>query len=629
MSDDSTSVSYSLWSDAETEVDLLGFTHLVDAIERLVKTPHLLPATVGVFGDWGSGKTSVLRMCAKRLEGDEGSLVLWFNGWLFEGYDQAKASLMERLVDELVAKRCTSEKMKKLAVRLFRRINWLRVAGTTLKLGGTLAIGGGPLGAVGGATDLAALAKDAGQALEDIDDGKLDQYLKDGQDQTFNRNVAAFREDFAALLSEAKIDRLVVLIDDLDRCLPPTVIQTLEAIKLFLSVGNVAFVVGADERLVQYAVRERFPELPGERADVGRDYLEKLIQYPVRVPALSRSEVQSYIALLFLQAEGDEESLNKAMEWFRSPERSVSGMAFGHDAAAELKLQDSELVAEGLTISAQVGPLLGKGLSGNPRQCKRFLNMLMMRLGMAESRGVELSRRLLAKLMILEYLKPDLFRQLGDMQAEGHGRPEALLAWRQAMREVAEKDGDRPSPPPGLEVWEKDPVASEWLQIEPELDDKDLGPYFYFSRDILTDHGQQVQRMGAAAREVYRQLLSKSNAVRNNGLKDLATLSLAEASSVLGELLRRARSDEGQESLLLVMDACEKRRDLLPDVIAFLRSVANAQLPVWAAPRLHSAAKGTDFMPAATALIQHWSEGQHNPLAAAAKTELKRIEEGV
>src|SRR5660397_114055 len=122
--------------------------------------------------------------------------------------------------------------------------------------------------------DLGELAKQAGEALEKIDDGELDKYLQDGQEQTFNRNVMGFREDFKELLEEAEIERLVVLIDDLDRCLPPTIIQTLEAIKLFLSVGNVAFVIGADERLVHYAVRERFPELPGDRVDVGRDYLE-------------------------------------------------------------------------------------------------------------------------------------------------------------------------------------------------------------------------------------------------------------------------------------------------------------------------------------------------------------------
>lgn len=623
---DSNTQSFSLWSDAETEVDLLGFTHLVDAVERLVKTPELLPATVGVFGDWGSGKTSVLKMCAKRLEADEETLVLWFNGWLFEGYDQAKASLMERLVDELVEKRCTSDKMKKLAVRLFRRINWLRVAGTALKTGGAFALGGPPLAAIAGATDFATLAKSAGKEIEDIDEGKLDAYLKESQSESFNRNVTAFRDEFAELLQEAKIERLVVLIDDLDRCLPPTVIQTLEAIKLFLSVGNVAFVIGADERLVQYAVRERFPELPGERVDVGRDYLEKLIQYPVRVPSLSRSEVQSYIALLFLQANGDESALEKVMQWFRSPERSVSAVAFDHDAAIALDVLGSDLVADGMTISSQVGPLLGKGLSGNPRQCKRFLNMLMMRLGMAESRGVPLSRKLLAKLMILEYLKPELFRQLGDMQAEGHGRPEGLVAWQQARAEAAGAEGEMPSAPSGLEVWEKDPVALEWLDIEPALDDADLGPYFYFSRDVLTDHGQQVQRMGAAAREVYRQLLSKSDAVRINGLKDMEKLSLAEASSVLNELFRRARSDESSDTIKLVLDVSEKRSDLLGDVIAFLGSVPEAQVPVWAVSRLHAAAKATEFLPSVKAQCDRWSKSSQGTLAQASKRELERME---
>lgn len=621
-------ISFSLWSDAETEVDLLGFTHLADAVERLVRTPYLLPATVGVFGDWGSGKTSILKMCEHRLSDDDDSLVLWFNGWLFEGYDQAKASLMERLVDELVAQRCTSEKMKKLAVRLFRRINWLRLAGTTLKVGGGFALGGPPLAAIAGATDLPSLAKTAGEALEDIDAGKLDEYLKEGQDQSFNRNVTAFREDFQQLLQEANIERLVVLIDDLDRCLPPTVIQTLEAIKLFLSVGNVAFVIGADERLVQYAVRERFPELPGERVDVGRDYLEKLIQYPVRVPALSRSEVQSYISLLFLQADGDDEALGKAVEWMLSAERSVSGVAFDHDAATQLELGGSDFVAEGLTISAQVGPLLGKGLSGNPRQCKRFLNMLMMRLGMADSRGIQLSRRLLAKLMILEYLKPELFRQLGDMQAEGHGRPERLVVWRQACVEALNNEAEVPSPPSGLEVWASDPVASEWLDIEPPLDEVDLGPYFYFSRDVLTDHGQQVQRMGSAARNVYRQLLSKSDAVRNNGLNDTKTLSLAEASSVLSELFRLARADEGTAALKLIIDVVNERQDLLGDTVSFLESVPERQLPVWIPTRLHAAAKGTNFMASIKALLQRWTEGGVATLAKAAQTEVTRMESG-
>lgn len=624
---------HNLWSDAETEVDLLGFTYLVDAVARLVRADYLLPATIGVFGDWGSGKTSVLKMAAKRLEEEDAeSLVLWFNGWLFEGYDQAKASLMERLVTELVEKRCTTVKMKKLAVRLFRRINWLRAAGTTLKVGGAFALGGPPAAGLAAASDLGEMAQQAGEALEKIDDGELDNYLRKSQEQTFNRNVMGFRQDFKELLEEAKIKQLVVLIDDLDRCLPPTIIQTLEAIKLFLSVGDVAFVIGADERLVQYAVRERFPELPGERVDVGRDYLEKLIQYPVRIPSLSRSEVQSYIALLFVHAEGEASLINKSMEWFCAPERSVSGVPFGHDALHELGIEVPTALGEGLTLSAQIGPLLGKGLSGNPRQCKRFLNMLMMRLGMAESQGVSLSRRLLAKLMILEYLKPELFRQLGDMQAEGHGRPEPILTWQEQQQGLTEstdagvaEEGSR-KVDSRIEMWLKDPVAREWLNIEPALDETDLGPYFYFSRDVLTDHGQQAQRLSPTARKIYRKLLSASDAVQKTGLGGLSELSLPEASSVLAELCDRARAEEGTESLSLILKVCSTRKDLLIDVITFLAKRPHSQLPVWMPPLLHEAVRGTEFVVEARVIIEQWANGTNKSLAEAAKTELHRID---
>ncbi|GFO82765.1 MAG: ATPase [Methyloceanibacter sp.] len=629
----------SLWSDAETDVDLLGFTHLVDAVEGLVNSEHLLPATIGVFGDWGSGKTSVLTMASKRLEADKDTLVLWFNGWLFEGYDQAKVSLMERLVNELVEKRCTSASMKKLAVRLFRRINWLRVAGTALKLGAAFAAGGPPLAALAAAPDLGELAKKAGEGLEKIDEGKLDDYLRDSKEQTFNRNVMGFREDFRELLAEAKTNRLVVIIDDLDRCLPPTVIQTLEAIKLFLSVGNVAFVIGADERLVQYAVRERFPELPGERADVGRDYLEKLIQYPVRIPALSRSEVQSYIALLFVVAEGDGEIIEKCMKWFRAPERSVSGIPFGDDALRELKIDASESLAEGLALAAQIGPLLGRGLNGNPRQCKRFLNMLMMRLGMAESRGVQLSKRMLAKLMILEYLKPELFRQLGDMQAEGHGRPGPVLVLQKETivnEDLATDEGEAKKPVDAkadsrLDVWRKDPVATEWLKLEPAFDDTDLAPYFYFSRDILTDHGQQVQRMGPGARDVHRKLLSQSEAVRKTGIGALSHLSQAEASAVVAELFERARSEEDPgadgSGFSLLLEACKARPDLAADVITFIGGRPMQQLPVWAPPRLLEAVRDTEFVASAKTVIDQWANCANKKLATAAGRELKRMSE--
>ncbi len=65
-----------MWSDNETEIDLLGFEHLVTAVASIVNNEALLPATIGVYGDWGSGESDLLKMIAQRFEGEEGVLLL-------------------------------------------------------------------------------------------------------------------------------------------------------------------------------------------------------------------------------------------------------------------------------------------------------------------------------------------------------------------------------------------------------------------------------------------------------------------------------------------------------------------------------------------------------------------------
>ena len=97
------------------------------------------------------------------------------------------------------------------------------------------------------------------------------------------------------MLEETKISRLVVFIDELDRCRPDTILETLEAIKLFLFKGKVAFVIGADERHISYAVKSKFRDIEGIQIDIGKEYLEKLIQYPIRIPQLNADEVEIYI----------------------------------------------------------------------------------------------------------------------------------------------------------------------------------------------------------------------------------------------------------------------------------------------------------------------------------------------
>lgn len=116
-----------MWSDNETPVDFLGFQHLVAAVVNIVQQDRLLPATIGVYGDWGSGKSSLLRMVGEAMAQDSSALVLTFNGWLFEGYEDAKIALMGTILDEIKKRRTITGKAKELFEKQINRLNWFRI----------------------------------------------------------------------------------------------------------------------------------------------------------------------------------------------------------------------------------------------------------------------------------------------------------------------------------------------------------------------------------------------------------------------------------------------------------------------------------------------------------------------
>jgi predicted KAP-like P-loop ATPase len=101
------------------------------------------------------------------------------------------------------------------------------------------------------------------------------------------KEIHALRDCFEDTLAEMGIT-LVVLVDDLDRCLPETTIATLEAMRLFLFLKNAAFVIAADNAMIKHAVRRHFD---GVDDDLVTNYFDKLIQVPIQVPPLGTQEV--------------------------------------------------------------------------------------------------------------------------------------------------------------------------------------------------------------------------------------------------------------------------------------------------------------------------------------------------
>ena len=61
----------SMWPDKETEIDYLNFGYMVDMVVDIATNRKLSPSTIGLYGDWGSGKSSLMKLAQKKIEDGE------------------------------------------------------------------------------------------------------------------------------------------------------------------------------------------------------------------------------------------------------------------------------------------------------------------------------------------------------------------------------------------------------------------------------------------------------------------------------------------------------------------------------------------------------------------------------
>lgn len=486
-----------MWTDNIAKRDYLGFEVHTKLIKGLIDEPNMLPITIGVFGDWGSGKSSIMEALKKAYDDDKNksTLCLQFNGWVFEGYDDAKVALIGAILKAFEDNKSLPKKAKNKVAKLFRSINWMRAIGFGVKniaapLVAASLTGGASLGGqvFEWIRELSEEPQKITNAIKGLDyDEFKKKFIENGEDLDVKAKYQAvreFRDDFKELLKEANVKKLIVLIDDLDRCLPDRIIDNLEAIKLFLNVENTAFIIGADPRIVRDAIRHRYKGLierdsEDENKRVVVDYLEKLIQVPYTLPKLSNTEVETYITLLFCEEILDKDNMEGVLTGFKAFRQTDRYSVFGVDMVKDFipnsKLQ--EQLEEKVSLIAKLSPLISCNLNGNPRQIKRFLNTFVLRKKLADAAELsDFKDDVLAKLMILEYAEPNLFSELYLWQVGNKGYAVPLKTM-----EVFDKDGNVTF----SEQYVRWKNAITWLQSEPFLANVDLRDYFWLSRDSL------------------------------------------------------------------------------------------------------------------------------------------------
>ena len=626
-----------MWNDCETNSDFIDYQHYVNAVIKIINNEDLLPCSIGVFGDWGSGKSSLMKMVEEKYTDQKDTLVIKFNGWLFEGYDDTKTVLMGSIVDEIIRKRTLSEKAIKLGATLLKKIDVFKVSSTALKYGLSY-LTMGPAGI--------ALASSS-DVLSKLKEDDYEKYIKEkkaegneGSEGTIRSNIQEFHKNFEDLIAETKIKKIVVLIDDLDRCSTDTIIGTLEAIKLFLFTQKTAFVLGADERLIKYAVRKRFPEIQGDSTEIGRDYLEKLIQYPIRIPPLNSIELSTYINLLFTKLHLDVGEFELVREnVLKEKNKEGFDFVFNFSNADKFINRVKDEHKEDLLLSAQIIPVLSIGLNGNPRQCKRFLNTLLLRRDMAESKGIVLNKRILAKLMLLEYFKPETFKSFYESQSKNTGiiggieRLEDSMLNEKTLSKTHKKITSEEIVAPVLtteqEALLQDVWLASWLKSEPSLKNENLQPYYYFSRDRLSISGTHLQRMSPAAQEVFRKITADAESLINLGIEESKTLNIGDASAVFEALTEKINQQDKQIGtnpiLKRLFDFCAIRTELISEILIFVEKLPELILPFSVTTWLIEITKNSTYSESATKLLTKWSKNSINThLAKVSATKLKQ-----
>lgn len=273
----------------ENDNDALGVGPYVEALVQFV-TQCGTPMTVAIQGDWGTGKTSMMRLIEKKISNQVHTI--WFNTWQFSQFSMGEAlplSFLTAIAERMNTQNSESNisnKVKSVAKKygpmFFKSV---------LRVGANAATGGL-----------------AGEFLNGM---ASDEKQPDTTDVF---DVSAFEKlktDFAHACSEKcleqKKSRVVIFVDDLDRIQPIRAVELLETLKMFLDVPNCVFVLALDYAVVKRGLGEKFGV--SEKDLDGRSFFDKIIQLPFTMPTASY-KLEQYVEALLTQV-GFETHMNR------------------------------------------------------------------------------------------------------------------------------------------------------------------------------------------------------------------------------------------------------------------------------------------------------------------------------
>lgn len=295
--------------------------------------------------------------------------------------------------------------------------------------------------------------------------------------------------------------------------------------------------VAADNEMIKHAVKRHFEGVSDDQLITS--YFDKLIQVPIQVPALGTQEVRAYMMLLYVENSGLSPEIREKIRIGVCEQLKKSWQGKRVDRAFVESLHDDmppPLLAR-LETADRLAPLMAtaRGIQGNPRLIKRFLNALAIRLTISKAQGVGVDEAVLAKLLLFERLGDSAAYAdlISKASANDQGHPEFLSDWEDCVRKGMDLEFEKP--------WDA-PFVLEWLALQPPLGSEDIRGALYVGREhtplILPE-----DRLSSEAAAVLEALVLEPKMARS-AMENIQRIGRSECSIIMDRLLDRARREQ-------------------------------------------------------------------------------------
>jgi ABC-type phosphonate transport system ATPase subunit len=326
---------YKILLDVPSANPALGFDEIAQALAGFVQDSDPQFA-VGIFGGWGSGKSTLMSSISRKLSPDR-CVTVEFSAWRYEKEKHLIVPLLDTVRDALMAwanQHAAGRDAARRTASVIGKATRAIVAGLSLQVG---------------VSDAMKVSFDANKAITEYRAGSESARVPQS---FYHGSFAALRSAFDGFVGPATDRRIVVFVDDLDRCLPEGALEVLESMKLFFDLPGFVFVVGLDQTVVEHVIDMKY-STEATRRDAnqdgaaqtetsqitGADYIKKIFQLPYTLTPIARAELSGLLSSIYQESELPDEQ-----------EREIENVVRPH--------------LEHVTDAAAV----------NPREVKRYIN---------------------------------------------------------------------------------------------------------------------------------------------------------------------------------------------------------------------------------------------------------------